>query len=341
MERKLASIQRIKSLEPIEGADKIEKAIVLGWALVVKKGEFKVSDACVYIEIDSLLPEKEEFEFLRPRGFRIKTVRLRKQVSQGIAFPLSILPYGKDKTDLGNDLYNEGEDVTEVLGVKKYVAPIPANLSGKVKGTFPSFIPKTDETRIQTVPDVLIRHRGKRFYMTEKLDGSSMTVYLRDGEFSVCSRNRELYEDEKNSLWRVARELKLEEKLRKIGKNIALQGELIGNGIQKNKYKLKGMDFRIFNVFDIDAHRYLDYEEMADFVTIDLELQTVPFLGTWSLVDQTVDDLVQVSKGFSELERSQIREGLVFRSLREERDEELGRLSFKVINPDFLLKHDD
>jgi len=138
--RKLASIQRIKNLEPIAGADAIEKATVLGWQLVVKKGEFAIGDLCVYCEIDSRLPDRPEFEFLKARGMRIRTVRLRGQISQGICFPLSILPVYTD--------VQEDTDVTELLDITKYEPPIPAQLAGVAKGLFPSFIPKTDETRV-------------------------------------------------------------------------------------------------------------------------------------------------------------------------------------------------
>ena len=206
MERKLASVQRILSVAPIDGADAIVKATVLGWELVVKKDEFKPGDLCVYMEIDSLVPERPEFEFLRPRSFRIRTVRLRKQVSQGIAFPLSILPEGGSPAE-------EGLDVTTLLGVRKYEAPVSIQLSGQVKGSFPAFLRTTDEMRIQAFPEVLVRHRGTVFYLTEKLDGTSMTVYHRQGEFGVCSRNWDLLEAPGNTLWRVARELGLEEKL--------------------------------------------------------------------------------------------------------------------------------
>lgn len=356
MERKLASVQVIKDLTPIEGADKIERATVLGWHLVVKKGEFQVGDKCVYCEVDSVLPEKPEFEFLRPRGFRIKTVKLRGQVSQGIAFPLTILPKPPQTALLGGapfdperDLH-EGDDVTTLLGIKKYIPQIPAQLSGKVKGTFPSFIPKTDETRIQSVPDVLKRHEGKMFIVTEKVDGSSMTVFLKGGEFGVCSRNLELYEDEKNSYWKMARQLDLENKLRSLNRNLSIQGELLGQGIQKNKYKLTGLDFYVFNVFDIDQYRYLDFEEAQNIIK-SLYLKSVPIVGEAKMTDVTVDDLVKLAEGDmklnaggdgkSLLNRETVREGLVFRPYKEEQDPELGRLSFKVINPKFLLKYDE
>ena len=114
--RKLASIQKITALRPIENADKIEVATVLGWQVVVQKGQFKEGDFCVYIEIDSILPDKPDFEFMRERKFRVKTIKLRGQVSQGICFPISILLKATDK-DL---ILREGDDMTELLGVRKY-----------------------------------------------------------------------------------------------------------------------------------------------------------------------------------------------------------------------------
>ncbi|MDP3641567.1 MAG: RNA ligase family protein [Bacteroidota bacterium] len=211
--RKLASIQIIKALEPIEGADAIEKATVLGWQLVVKKNDFMVGDKVVYCEIDSLMPDRPAFEFLKPRGMRIRTIKLRGQISQGICFPLSILPPDFEVV--------EDADCTEVLGISKYEPPIPACLSGIMKGKFPSFIPKTDETRVQVIQKLLDKYKGEKCYVTEKVDGSSGTYYINNGEFGVCSRNLELLEDDENSFWKVARELDIENKLRSLNGNFA------------------------------------------------------------------------------------------------------------------------
>jgi RNA ligase (TIGR02306 family) len=334
--RKLASIQRIKALEPIEGADAIEKATVLGWELVVKKGEFKTGDLVVYCEIDSILPDRPEYEFLKPRGMRIRTIRLRGQVSQGICFPLSVLP--KDF------VLEEGADCTEALGVVKYEPPIPAQLAGLVKGHFPSFIPKTDETRVQVLQDVLDKYQGETCYIAEKLDGSSVTYFFRDGEFGVCSRNLELLEDSENTLWKVANDLNLPLKLQLLGKNIALQGELIGEGIQGNKLKIRGQTVRFFNVFDIDRFRYLGLE---DFTTTlqELELDSVPILSTDFVLDQNIPALVALATVKSVLNPEAWAEGIVIRPLQEKRDTimdgVLSRVSFKVINPEFLLKYGD
>jgi RNA ligase (TIGR02306 family) len=327
--RKLASIQHIKALEPIEGADAIMKATVLGWQLVVKKEEFKVGELCVYCEIDCIMPDKPAFEFLKSRGMRVRTIRLRGQISQGICFPLSILPEGI--------LIEEDADVTEILGIEKYEPPIPAELSGEMKGLFPSFIPKTDETRVQILQPTLEKYKGATCYVTEKLDGSSVTYFYKDGEFGVCSRNLELLESETNTLWKVARQLDLEQKLKSLNKNIALQGELIGEGIQSNKYKLKGQTAYFFNVFDIDKYEYLNFDEMQQLLTA-LGIQSVPILDTnFELIDD-VEKLVALSIAKSKL-FDVWREGIVIRPLTEKRDM-MGRVSFKAINPEFLLKYE-
>ncbi|MCD4792746.1 MAG: RNA ligase (ATP) [Bacteroidales bacterium] len=328
--RKLASIQKIKSLEQIEGADAIEKAQVLGWQLVVKKGEYAVGDLCVYFEIDSLLPDKPEFEFLKSKKMRIKTIKLRGQVSQGICFPLSILPEGT--------IIKEGFDVTEILGVEKYEAPIPASLEGIMKGAFPSFIPKTDETRVQVLQELLDKFKGEKCYITEKIDGSSVTYYMKDGIFGVCSRNLELLEDDKNSLWKVARELDIENNLRKLGKNYALQAEIVGESIQRNTLKLRGQTVFFFNIFDIDNYKYLDYKDFVETIN-SLGLKTVPVILDEYTLENDIDKFVEMSVRKSLINPQGWCEGIVIRS-HIEKFVDGERLSFKAINPKFLLKYD-
>ena len=335
--RKLASIQKIRKLEPIEGADAIEKATVLGWQLVAKKGEFSVGELAVYCEIDSLMPDRPEFEFLKTRGMRIKTVRLRGQVSQGICFPLTILPEDFP--------VQEGADCTEVLGITKYEAPIPASLSGIAKGKFPSFIPKTDETRVQNLQKALDKYKGTQCYVTEKVDGSSTTYYYKEGEFGVCSRNLELLEDDQNTFWKVARTLNLEEKLKKKGKNLALQGELVGENVQSNKLKLRGQKVLFFSVFDIDKHTYLDYPDLCA-ISEELELEMVPVITEDYILEDDIDSIIEMATIRSSVYKESWAEGIVIRPLKEIFDFYLlnenltdGRLSFKAINPEFLLKY--
>lgn len=344
--RHLASIQRILSLDSIPDADSIERASVLGWQCVVKKGEFRVGDYVVYIEVDSLLPDRPEFEFMKPRGMRVRTIKLKGQVSQGLVFPVSIIPpVVLEENDAWP--HDEGDDVTDSLGITKYEAPIPAQLAGDAKGTFPGFLKKTDEERIQTMPWILEKYEGALCRVCEKLDGSSATYYFRDGEFGVCSRNQELKETEGNSFWKVARELKLEEKLRNYGRNIALQGELIGEGVQKNKYGLKGQTVRFFDVFDIDNFRHMNIRE-ADDVCSTLALDQAPIICDELLGGSLVDALVMMATRRSVLKPDVWAEGIVIRSYNDVTETFVtgqtvnrGRLSFKVINPSFLLKYDE
>lgn len=354
-ERKLASVRTISDIQPIEGADKIELTIVDGWKVVVAKDVgHRVGDKVVYCEVDSFLPIREEFEFLRKssykkmgdvEGFRLRTIKLRGQVSQGLLIPINeLLKYGIS----ADDVY-DGLDVSSILGIVKYEPPIPAELAGKVKGAFPSFLRKTDEERVQNLTKEYESWKGKEFYITEKLDGSSATFYYNNGVFGVCSRNLELADPgefvpgtimcedgierpkKENSFWKVAKELKLEEKLRELGKNISIQGELIGEGIQGNPYKIKGQTVRFFNVFDIDSQTYYGLPMFLATMQHSLQLETVPLLTnlTTTLPD-TVEELIEMADGKSVLNPDFDREGLVIRSMDRS-------ISFKVISNKFLL----
>jgi RNA ligase (TIGR02306 family) len=341
MERKLATIRKITELRPIEGADMIELATVGGWNVVVGKDVgHKVGDKVVYCEIDSFLPIRGEFEFLRKssfkkmgeqEGFRLKTIKLRGQVSQGLILPISVL--NPPDTNIYVEPF-EGLDVTEMLGIVKYEPPIPAELSGKVKGQFPSFLRKTDEERIQNLTKEFEewKYQSKhQFYVTEKLDGSSATFYYNNNEFGVCSRNLELLETEGNTFWKVAREMDLENKLSKYGRNISLQGELIGEGIQGNPYKIKGQKVMFFNVFDIDEQQR---EGLGGFLKVmdNLFLEFVPIIDIVFELPESVNEMLKISEGKSKLNSNTEREGLVVRSTDT-------KISFKAISNKFLLKN--
>ena len=343
-ERKLASVRVIKSIQPIPNADKIELVTVDGWNVVVAKDVgHKVGDMVIYCEIDSFLPIREEFEFLRKssykkmgdqEGFRLRTVKLRGQVSQGLILPISIL--NPPDTNIYVTPF-EGLDVTEMLDIVKYEPPIPAELAGKVKGNFPSFIPKTDEERIQNLTKeyeewkIQSKHQ---FYVTEKLDGSSATFYVKDGEFGVCSRNLELLETEGNTFWKVARELDLENKMKSLGKNISIQGELIGEGIQGNPYKLKGQTIRFFTGYDIDKRERMGFIHFTVMI-MDMGLKYVPVVNPefGFLLPDTIEEMLQYAEGKSALNPDTEREGVVVRSMD-------GSISFKAISNTFLLKNE-
>jgi RNA ligase (TIGR02306 family) len=304
---------------------------------VVKVNEYKVGDLAVYYEIDSFLPIRPQFEFLRKssfkrmgssEGFRLKTIRLRGQISQGLLTPI---PEG-----ISNP--KEGDDLTEALDIVKYEPPIPAQLAGKIKGTFPSFIPKTDEIRIQNFEsEVGFSPVGKRAYVTEKLDGTSFTCYFNNGVFGVCGRNWELSETSDNSLWRMANVLQLKEKMTKHGKNIALQGELVGAGINGNLYGLSDHKLYFFTGYDIDKGRRMFFDEL-EWVLFGLQLQMVPLLEKYGFVipneSNIVDYMLKYAEGKSVLNMEVDREGVVVRGLERE-------FSFKAISNTYLLGSKD
>lgn len=343
IKRKLVTIRQVKDIKPIEGADLIELCIVDGWQVVSKKGDFKSGNKCVYYEIDSYLPIEDRYEFLRKssykkysdgskEGFRLKTIRLRGQISQGLIIPLDKFP------ELTSD--EIGTDLTDLLNVLVYDPPLPASLSGMAKGLFPSFIKKTDQERIQNLPDYLEKSDFKdmKFEVTIKLDGSSVTIYQKDGEAGVCSRNLEFKDDDTSTYSEVARVLKIKEKLINHGKNIALQGELIGTGIQKNNEKITGQDIYIFDIFDIDNQRYLLPSERQKLVA-ELGLKHVPVLySNYEVFKEhdSIESILKMAEGTS-MNPNSIREGLVFKS------ESLYRgntVSFKAINNEYLLKNE-
>jgi len=328
--RKLATIRKIAAVSEHTNADRLAIYTVDGWKVIDQKGRYEVGEAVIYCEIDSFLPIKPEFEFLRKssfkkmgehEGFRLKTIRLRGELSQGLLISPDVLPVGFEQKE-------KGEDVSELLGIVKYDPPIPANLAGTAKGYFPSFVPKTDEERIQNIPfENLIEHT---YTVTEKLDGSSMTVFVNEGEIGVCSRNLELLEDDRNSLWSIVKQYDLKTKLKNLGRNLALQGELVGPGVQKNRYKLPQIDLRIFKVWDIDKHEYLDINE-AQILAESLGLQTVPILEKGYRLPERVEDALLFADAKSTLSEAN-REGVV---LYAETDRSV---HFKIISNRFLEK---
>ena len=337
--RKLASVRRISEIRPIEGADNIVCAVVDGWELVTQKSNnFKPDDLVVYFEVDSFLPAIEKFEFLRKsslkvldgvEGFRLKTIKLRGQISQGLILPLS------EFADHGQ--MEEGDDLTELLGVKKFEKPLSPALSGKARGNFPEWLVKTDQERIQNVFKYRHRHLGEKYEASLKLDGSSMTVYYKDGYVGVCSRNLDLIEDETNLFWKVARSTKIIEALEKFGMNCAIQGELMGPGVQGNREQFKEHKFFVFDVYNIEEMDYLEPEGrhlLLSFLREQLgtTVDHVPVIGTINMDDF---DTVQKFLDYADEQKSinhPIAEGVVFKSYGPRRN------SFKAISNKFLLK---
>lgn len=340
-DRKLATIRVISELKPIKDADLIEVAVIDGWEVVIKKGEFNVGDLCVYFEIDSWIPTelapflskgKEPRVYRGVKGERLKTIKLKGQISQGLVLPL---------TSAGEYTYALNDDLTEKLNILKWEPEIPAQLAGKLEGNFPSYIPKTDQERIQNY----IRNMPlgvNQWEVTEKLDGSSMTVYRArdiakmDGghRMGVCSRNYELkLEDTSNAFVNTALKLQLFDKLHAYNLNVALQGELIGPGIQKNPYGLSELEYYVYDIFDIDKQRYYLPAERQSLCE-SLGLKHVPVFANYETDSRTtVSELLTFAEGQSKLNSRTQREGLVFKNV-------INNESFKAISNAWLLKND-
>lgn len=338
---KVATIEEIAEVLPHPNADALELAKIKGWQVCIKKGEFKKGDLCIYICVDSVLEDKPCYEFLRNKHFRIKTVKLRGQISQGIAFPMSLF-----KT-LGHDtvVFTEpdviGSDVSHYVYAKHYEKPLSAQLAGQMVGLMPSYLRKTDEDNIKNNPEIIQELTGKSYYITMKVDGSSGTYfYKNDVGFGVCSRNYQLKEDDKNSFWFVARKYDLENKLKNSGRNLAIQGEVYGPGIQGNLLGVKEIEFRAFNLFDIDNHKYLDWKELQEFCFYN----SIPIVDTIDIgpsFNKTLPELQEFANNLK-YDNGNLAEGIVIRPTEESYSETLkGRLSGKIISETFELKHND
>jgi hypothetical protein len=354
--RKLASVQRILRIEPIAGADMIEVCTVLGWQCVISKRDgFKVGDLVVYIEVDSIVPPSTEFEFLRESKFRIKIAKRRGQISEGLVMPMDILSAHKN-------LWREGDDVTELLGITKYESQSDIEQNAtftvvsknpfikfmrrfawfrkyfgekKLDGNFPTFISKTDEDRIQIHPEWLEQYADLPFQVTEKLDGQSATYALvkkgKQYDFIVCSRTQRRFLDGSN-WWKIVRQTKIESLLHElIGSNewVAIQGEIVGAGIQGNKYGLSGIKLFAFQIV-VPSGRISPHSIEA--ILNRFGVECVPMVS-WSFrLPDSVSTMVDIAKGMkSLLNKTKLREGIVLRNYE-------NKVSFKVINPEFLLK---
>ncbi len=338
---KVATIEEIAEIIPHPNADALELAKIKGWQVCIKKGEFKKGDMCIYICVDSVLEDKPIYEFLRNKNFRIKTVKLRGQISQGIAFPMSLF-----KT-LGHDtvVFTEpdviGSDVSHYVYAKHYEKPLSVQLSGQVYGLMPSYLRKTDEDNIKNNPEIIQEFTGKPYYITVKVDGSSGTYfYKNDVGFGVCSRNYQLKEDDKNSFWVIARKYDLENKLKNSGRNLAIQGEVYGPGIQGNLLGVKDIQFRAFNLFDIDNYKYLDWKELQEFCFYN----SIPIVDTIDIgpsFNKTLPELQEFANNLK-YDNGNLAEGIVVRPTEESYSETLkGRLSGKIISEPFELKYND
>jgi hypothetical protein len=370
MARKLASIQIINAIDPIEGYDRVELATVLGWSCIVKKDEFKVGDTVVYIEPDTQLPPHKAWEFLDKRRWRVMTLKMCKTVSQGLILPLEII---KEVNAKANYKVEEGEDLTEILEAEHYekgstgkdkdetyrkrnfvmkwlmqfrlFRVIYRSIFGKKEaGGFPTHLmPKSDEINIQAMPSILTKNLGEVFYITEKLEGQCGNYFLdpskKKNNFIVCSHNvRKGKKPDHSNWWDIALKMNIEKKLRKYlkdhGIHLGVQGEIIGGRIQGNIYKINGLDFYVFNIRNLSTGEDYPLCEKLK-VCEELGLKHVPVLNdNFIITDEvTPQKLLAMSNGKSALNKHTSREGYVLRRV------DADRVSFKVKSPHYSLKN--
>lgn len=372
--RKLATIQRVQALHAIKGADFIEICQINGWQCITKKGEVNVNDLVIYFEIDSFLPDNDYFSFLpkkttyeNKQGYRLRTIKLKKVVSQGLVLPIS---HFKNHLSLLTNM-KEGDDVSEILDIIKYdpESQIYAGKSsmkvGKARGNFPSQIPKTNQERIQNLVTYFSTMTDEEFEETLKLDGSSMTCYkvvytpskwekfksffgfkYPKYHFGVCSRNLELKRTANNVLtfdnqgktsvydqsdfWSTAIKYNLESK---IPVGYAIQGELIGPKIQANHEKVKELEYYVFDVFNINTGSYLLPQERREFCALH-NIPHVPVIDTnFKPLQLGLDNLLKHVEGQS-MNPGTVSEGRVYKHVSKP-------ITFKAISNKYLLGKKD
>jgi RNA ligase (TIGR02306 family) len=253
---KVATVELIKNLRKHPNADALEIGNVLGWQVVCKAGSYKEGDKVIYVNIDSVLEERPEYEFLRAKNFRVKPIKLRGEPSQGLVLPCS-------------QNLKVGTDVSEMVGAKHYEKPVPMQLSGQVMGAFPNFLIKTDEENLRNYTEALEEVKNESLYATIKLDGTSATYFVKDGEFGICSRNLRLKLEDENSIYaKMAIKYDIKNVLLKHADkhgDVCIQGEIYGPGIQGNPMGAKENCFSLFNGYKIADKKYWGWSDIKHF----------------------------------------------------------------------------
>lgn len=345
--RKLASIQRVYAVEPIEGADRIEMAKVLGWQCVVNKGSFAPMDLGVYFEIDSFLPIRPEFEFLRGtsyrssdlmgEGFKLRSMKFRGQISQGLLLPLSTFQEIPSNVQVG-------QDVSELLGVRKWEIEERATTGGNVIGGLPYDVPHTDETRVQAEPELIQAFAGLEYYISTKMDGSSHSICVDEDGFHVTGHNYEYKDDDSSAFYRLVNERKYKAALERFAKisgdqTVTVQGEFCAPGIQQNRLRLSRPEWYVFTIREngkrVGLERMKEICRACGFNMVPIEEVGTDLPSKYP----TVEALLERADG--EYPNGGKKEGIVVRTTEPVYSEIIGGpLSMKVVSNKYLLKNE-
>jgi RNA ligase (TIGR02306 family) len=346
---KLAVIAKVLKLDPIEGADRIERATVLGWHVVVRKGLHKVGNLVVMVFPDSYAPKQFIDEnYVGEEKVRIKTVKMRGQYSAGLILPVSEVYAAAERKGLPSKVWEQDEEVSVLLDIEKWVAPVSASLGGEALGDFPTnIVRKTDEFNFRSEPQALDEARTSykfanvEFVATLKCDGSSATFIHKDGVFRVCSRNRELKESESSAFWRAAKKYKIQEMLANAPTEMAIQGELCGPGIQKNPLKLDDLTLFVFQIRDITNHKWFTWDQVKQICST----HEIPYVQeitrfVFSASVPSVEDLQELANSTKYDNGRADAEGIVIRPAVPIKSETLQQdwWSLKVMNQPYDMK---
>ena len=342
--RKLASIQRVWDIQPIEGADRIELIRVEGWQCVANKGQFQKGELCVYFEIDSFLPIIPEFEFLRAssykktdimgEGFKLRSMKFKGQISQGLALPLKTFPE--------IEFMPLGTDVTEIIGVKKWEIEERATTGGTVIGELPHDVPHSDEIRIQNFTEFTEAFAGLEYYISTKMDGSSHSLSLDENGFHVCGHNYEYKDDGSSSFYEFIKKMQYENSMRHVfeayGLNtLTVQGEFCAPGIQKNPLRLTKPEWYVFTIREngkrVGLRRMQEFCEALGMPTVPIEEIDNDLPSKYPTVEAMLE---RADGNYSTGGR---KEGIVVRPTEPVYNEIIGGpLSMKVVSNKYLLK---
>ena len=335
--RKLASVQKITSLSPLDQKNLFQKATILGWNVIVDANKYAVGEKVIYFEADALLPAKKKWtKGIKPKNLRIKSTKQYKEVFHGAVMKLDTLNNVENFKLKLEDL-DEGFDLTEIMEVTKFEEN-PEEVQKEQEKKFPSdIIEKSDEIRLQSNPKYFEMFEGKEFYSSLKYDGSSGTFLIHPvtKKFMVCSRNQTIdINEKKNIYWDTANKYDIKTKLEKFEGKYAIQGEIYGPKINKNRLEEKEIKIAVFTIKNVIANYYLDFKELVQ-VCKDMDLPMVEVIEEGIFKYKTVEEMVEKSKGFYPNTKYP-REGLVYR-LKENWNKDRVRASFKVINDDYLV----